>query len=806
MLDAFRQDLRFALRQLSHVPSFSVPAILVLALGIGASVAVFSVVDHILLRPLAIPHPDRVVTICETGPRAGDYCSVATPNVVDWAKHDRAFEAIGAARTEAMALRTAEGARGVDVGIAMPGFLRALGVAPARGRMLNDDDGLPSGDGKVVVLTDALWRTALGGDPDVIGKTLVLDGGRYTVVGVLPPHTRIPRLDWARAWIPLPFDPSASENRDWRGFVAAARLAPGVSLRQAQDELRATESALATVYPKALRGWSVDVHRMRDYVVRGARPLLLTLLGAVALVLLLVCVTVSGLVLARATGRRHDMAVRYALGERRARLASRLLTEGLLLAAVGGAAGALLAVWGVRALRALAPAGIPRLDEVGVDGRVLAVAAGVSLVAGLLIGLLPALRLGTVELGGVLRGARGAAVDQRATRSRRFLVAGQLALALVLVTGSGLLLRSFANLLDWRPGFDTGHLLTFWTFASPGRYPAPPQVLDLYRRIEASLGALPGVRSVGTVSAGPLFGGGDGLTPVLIRGRGWSRDQAPGVSWYDAGPDYFSTLGEPLLRGRTFEESDDDASPTVVVINRAMAVRYWPGQNPLGATLSLPELDGAPTARVIGVVSDVEPFLPGRSAEPKLYLSNRQRTRWATYFVIRSEGDPAVLAPAVRKVLNGIDPDLEASQLGTMADHIGTQLVEPRFEMLAVTVFAVIALLLGVIGVYGLVAFTVRARAGEIGVRLALGASPRGVILWVLGGAAPMIAAGGLLGAGGALLFSRLLRGTLHGVTGHDPVAFLGAAALLGIAAILAALRPARRASRTDPMTVLRVE
>jgi len=806
VLDSLRLDLRQALRQLIRYPAYSVPAILILAIGIGASVAVFSLVDHILLRPLPIPHAERVVTICETSARSSDYCSVSTPNLVDWGRGSRSFEAIGAARTEAMALRTAGGAVGVNVGIAMPGFLRALGVQVAHGRMLTEADGPPSGDGGVVVVSDEFWRTQLGQRSDALGRQITLDGKPYTVVGVLAPRTDIPRLGHARLWVPLPWDPSTPANRDWRGFVAAARLAPGVSAAQAQTELRSRESALATSYPEALRGWSVDVHGMRDYLVRGARTELLAFLAAVALVLLLVCANVSGLVLAHATAREREIAVRSALGAGRGRLVSQLLAESCLLSGLGGAAGALLAVWGVRAVRALAPAGIPRLSEVTVDGRMLLLAGLLALASGVVVGLVPALRIGRPMLGEVFRAGRGAAGGRHTRRTRRLLVTGQLALALVLVASAGLLLRSFANLLDWRPGFDTDHLLTFWTYASPDKYPESPDVLAVYRRIGAALAAEPGVRGVGTVSAGPLFGGGDGLTPFMVAGRGWTRDKAPGVAWYDAGPGYFTTLGLPLLSGRSFEESDDARSPTVAVINRAMARKYWPNRNPVGASVSLPELDGAPTARVVGIVADVRPFLPDGSPRPEIYLSNRQRTRWATYFLIRTQGDPMALAPAVRRILAGIDPDLEASHLGTMGDHIGRQLVEPRFEMALVSVFAVIALLLGMIGVYGVMAYATRARAGEIGVRIALGAPPAGVVRWVLLDASHMIVAGSLLGIGGALLFARLLGSEIHGVSGHDPAAFLGAVALLGLGALAASLRPALRASRVDPMAVLRSE
>lgn len=799
-------DLRSALRRLRRRPGFTATAILTLALGIGATVAVFSVVDHVLLEPLPISHSDRVVTICETNPRTSDYCSVATPNLVDWSRAGKAFEVMGAARTESMALRTSGGARGVSVGIAMPGFLRAVGAAVERGRMLEDQDGPPTGDGKVALVTSQFWQNELGGEKDIIGRTLILDGERYVVIGVLSAESVVPRLDYAGLWVPLPWDPATPENRDWRGFVAAARLKPGFTVEEAQSELRSTESALATIHPEALDGWSVDVQRMRDYVVRGSRAPLFTFLAAVGLVLLLVCANISSLMLAHATSMQREMAVRFALGAGRRRLMRQHLADSLLLSLIGGGGGVLVAIWGVRLFRLLAPPGIPRLNEISVDARALLVTLGISVSAGLVMGLVPAIRIRELRLGEIFRGGRSPSVDRSTHRFRRWLVVGQLALGLVLVSSAGLLLHSFNNLLGWQPGFDTDHLVTFWTVASPGKYPQAAQALDVYRRISMALEAQPGVRAVGTVSAGPLFGGGDGLTPFLIAGRGWRRDAAPGVAWYDAGPNYFPTLGLPLLRGRLFEESDRADGPTVVVINQAMARHYWQDQNPIGSTISFPELDGAPAARVIGVVADIKPFLPEHEAPAEVYFSNRQRTRWATYFVVRTDGDTAALLPAIRRNLQGIDPDLEASQLGTMEDHIGAELARPRFEMLLVTVFAVLALLLALIGIYGLVAYSTQARSGEIAVRLALGASPRGILWWTLADVGAMVSVGTLIGLAGTYLFAKLLAGTIHGLSQHDPLTLISAASVLVLGALVASIRPARRAARVDPMEMLRHE
>ncbi len=798
-----KRDLRHALRSLARTPAFTLSALLVLSLGIGSSVAIYSVVDHILLRPLKLPDSERIVTICERNP-ALHACVVSTPNLLDWSRSVRGFTSLGAARTESFSLRTDDRARSIDAGIATAGFLPTLGIAPARGRLFTAQDGPPVGAGDVVVVSDGFWRDELGGDPDVLGHALELDGKRYTVIGVLPPEAVVPRLEYARVWLPLPWDPTLEENRDWRGFVGIGRLAPGVSPGEAAARLRTAETEMAATHPDALRGWGVDVLRMRDFLVAGARPLLLVFLAAVVLVLLLVVANMAGLFLVRGAAREREMLVRRALGAGGVQMVEKLLTESVLVAVLGGLGGVFVAVWAVHLFIALAPSGIPRLDEVGVDGRALLFAAAVALGSGVVFGLAPALRLRKPDLRRIFRSGRGVGGDLAVGRTRRRLVIAQLALALVLVTGAGLLLRSFASLVRWRPGFDTEHVLTFWLPLSTATYPKSDDALAAYRRIEASLRTLPGVRGVGTVSAGPLFGGGDGATPFLVEGRPGALERAESVAWYDAGPDYFSALGQRLLRGRFFTEADDAGAPAVAVVNRAFAERTWPDGSPIGARITLPRLEK--TVSIVGVVENVPPFHPGTPPEPEIYFSNRQQTRWATYFVLRTRGDPAALARPAVAAVKAIDANLDPSSVSTMSDHVDAALVGPRFSLALVSLFAILAAVLGVVGVYGLVAYGVEMRKGEFGVRLALGATPRRIVAHVLRDSAGLVAVGALLGLAGALLAERLLAGMIFGVSPRDAPTYLASAAILALAALAAAAVPAARAARADPAMPLRNE
>lgn len=798
-MDRILIDLRYAVRVLARSPGFTMASVLVLALGIGASTAVFSVVDNILFRPLDLPAADRVIAICETHPSL-ENCASATPTLLDFDARSRSFEAMGAARSWPYFLGTEDGGRPISVGFAVHRYFEALGLEAARGRLIRPADSPPDGSGRVAVVRHGFWQRELGGAPDVLGRTILLDDEPYRIVGVLPPDAFIPRLDWLEVWIPLPWDPTRAEDRNWRGFGTVARLGAGVDENAAEAELEAIRSGLAEAYPEDLRGWGVEIMHMRDLLVGDTRPVLLIFLGAVGAVLLIVCVNMASLLLTRATAREKELAVRSALGAGRGTLAAQLLAESTVLALLGGLGGAVVAFWATDLFLFLAPPGVPRIEEVVVDGRILGFTLAVSATTGFLFGLVPAARARRVEISQVLRGGRSPGSGQMARRTRRLLVVGQLALAVMLVTGAGLLYRGFSGLLEWDPGFETENLITFSVFFPPG-----PERPAWFRQVEEGIRAVPGVTSVGMVSAGPLFGGGDGQVSYFIEDADWTLAEAPSVAWFDAGPGYFETLGVEVVGGRTFSEADGpEAAMAVAVVNETFARRHWPDGSPLGQQVRLAELEA--TVEVIGVVRDVPPFDPTAPPSPELYLSNRQTLRGFPYVVVRTAIEPGAVVEPVRAAVESVHPDLDPSQVRTMEELVANQLVRPRFNALLVGLFAGVALLLGAVGIYGVVAYGVELQRHEIGVRMALGAGRARVVARVLGDGLRLLVVGVILGAGATLATGGLLTGLLYGVPPTDPWTFAATVAVLLLVGSAATLIPALRASRTDPQDALRVD
>lgn len=796
-------DLRHAARALRRSPGFTLSAVVVLAVGIGASTSIFSVVDHVLFRPLDIPEAERVVTVCEAN-EARDYCyGASTPTIADWLAETRTIEEMGAARPRTYTVDAGTEREWASVGLAMPGFLRAVGARTARGRLIGESDLPPEGDPRVVVVSHGFWRTELGGDPSVVGRTLLLDDEPHTVVGVLEAGTTVPRLDWVRLWAPLPWNPRLEENRDWRGLATAARLAPGVDVEEAEAELSALYAALAEVHPEELRGWTVRVRSMRAYLVGGTRDTLLVFLGAVALLLLIVCVNMASLLLTRATARERELAVRSALGAGRWALARHVLAESVLLAVAGGLGGALIAVWTTDLFLTLAPAGIPRIDEVAVDGRIFAFTAGVSMAAGLIFGAAPMARAGTVRMARLLRDGRSPGSGRAGGRLRKGLVVGQVALAVVLVVSAGLLIRSFGNLVDWDPGFDTSDVVTFQLFVPPGSRGGDEALGSFWTEVEAAVEGVSGVRAAATTSGGPLLPGGDGVTPFFVEGRrNPPVDAAPTVAWFNVAPDFFGTLGVPLVRGRTLRETDRSGSPPVALVNQAMAERHWLDGDAVGSRLRLPEQDRS--VEIVGVVRDVPPLDPGTATPPELYFTNRQYPRGAAYVVVRAEGAPSALVPRLENAVASLHPDLRPSGVRTLDARLRGRLVAPRFNAVLVGVFALVALLLGMVGVYGVVAYAVELREHEIGIRMALGADAGEVVRWVLARGFVLVAVGAVVGLVAAVELTGLLSDLLHGVEPTDPVTFAGAAAVLIGAGLAAVVIPAVRASRTSPLIALR--
>ena len=812
MTSRLASDLRHGFRSLARSRAYTALVVGVLAIGVGASAATFTVVDHILFRPLALPESERLVTLCETHEKT-DWCGISPVNAADWAAASRTLAALGVARGESVSLRGADGrARGVAGGIATPGFFRALGISPQAGRLLSDEDQPPRGEGRAVLVSADFWRATLDADPAAVGRTLLLDDQRYTVVGVLPEGAFVPRLDWIQVWMPLPFDPRDEEIRHWRGFVSAGRLAPGATLAAAGVELASLRDELESAHPEELRGWGVRVLRMRDSLAADVRPTLLLFLGAVGLLLLVVCASLSNLLLARLGARRNELAVRAALGASRAALARQLLAESAFASALGGILGLGVAAAGVRLFVALAPPGVPRLDEVAVDGRAFAFCLAAAVAVQLLVAGTAALQRRRTGLADVTRERGGSAGLRAGVRLRRALVAGEVALAVVLLAGSGLLMRSFGKLAAWDPGFSTERLLLFQTYLPQERYAGPEELRAVYRRLEAALAAVPGVLAVGSGSAGPIFGG-DGATAVLAAAGG-SAEHAPTASWYDVGPSYFSTLGLPVVEGRVFTERDDAGGARALLVNQTLARRLRADGKVIGTRVELPEIGvevldaGSDPFRgeIVGVVADVPSFEAGHPAEAAVYLPNRQRPRWGTFFILRTSGEPRGLAPAVAAALASVDPDLAPSNLSTLTDEVALRLRRPRFSLGVVGAFALVSLLLGMAGVYGVVAYTVSLQRQELGVRVALGAHPGALLRAVLADGLRMVAVGALCGIVAALLLTRLLRDLLFGVLPADPVAFGVTALVIAASALAACAAPALRASRVDPNTALRAE
>lgn len=811
MIERLFFDIRLAVRQLLRTPGFSAAAILILGLGIGASTAVFSVVDTILFRALPLPEADRIVTLCEAHEGDRTYCTASPPNVSDWQDEVQALDALGIARSRGVEIHDGTRRTSVLAAMATPGFLRAVGAQPALGRLLGEEDAIPQASGRSILLSWALWQSEFGSDPDIVGRTITMSSGGdgvtwnhdpVTVVGVLTEGFEVPRLQGTRAWIPLQFDARAEQYRGWRGFVALARLARGADLQGAEADLNRIQASLAAVHPDAVRNWSVQVVPLREFVTKEVRALLLLFLGAVAVVLAIVCVNLAGLLVARATKRERELTVRAALGAGRGRLLQHLLAEAGLLALCGGLAGVLMATWLVPTFLWLAPAGIPRMAEVSVDARVLAFSLGITALTGLLFSLAPALRVLGMFGQATLQLGRRSTSDRPAQRMRSALVVSEVALAVTLVLSAALLLRSFARHAAFDPGFDIQRLLTFQVYPPMRRYETREQVLEFYRRAEERLQAVPGVASVGTASAGPLIGGGDGRTPFLVQGRAdVPVSDAPQVEWFDAGPGYFPTLGVPIVQGRNLSATDGMGSQVTALVNETMAARYWPGESPVGARLSLPQWET--DALIVGVVADVKQFqAPG--VEPAIYVSNRQKPRWATFFVVRTTGDPATLKRSVEAAFAELDPEVQPHALRTMEELLGAGLVAPRFNLLLIASFAICALVLSGVGVYAVISYTVALRTQEFGIRMALGARAAQVLAAVLLDGARLIVLGLVIGGVGALYFTRLLRSAIPDIAPSDPAAVAGTVLVLAFTGAIATFAPALRASRTEPGAVLR--
>lgn len=804
-MKSFLIDLRHSQRTLFKTPLFTVVALVTIALGIGANAAIFSFLNATLLRPLPLPEADRVIILTEQNPEKDPaHITVSPRNVEDWEQQSKTIEHFGPWRDwHGFKLSTANGTEGVSSAIASPEFFQALGLKPVLGRTFLPEENQPGHD-SVVLLSYSFWQSHLGGDRSVIGKSITLDKKSWTIVGVLPPEMEALDVGYWNIWAPVSIDPDRSLGRHQRNRQVYARLRPGVTLAEAQAEMNVIEQRLAEQYPKENAGWSVGIKRLKDAEVAAIRPALLIFLGVTVLVLLIACANVANLMLTRAAGRRKEFAIRVSLGANKLQILRLLLTESVMLALMGGALGLLLAYWLVDLFVALNPTALPGTGEVKLDGTVLAFTFALSALTGVVFGLAPALSSFKLNLVEELKDGVKGAQSGRWFRLRELLVVAQVALAVTLLIGAGLLGRTFVSLIKMEPGFNPNNLLVFQLFLPQDKYKDKNQVRAFYRQIMGEFKSIPGVADVSSVSAGPQFGGNEivewtaeGLAPSTSGDYQQAR-------YYDAGPDYFRTMQIPILRGREFTEQDNESSPDVAVVNETLARRYWPEGDAVGKRLILPR--SKKTLEVVGVAGDVRRFDLDNQIQPEIYWPYLQETRWATYFTLRTNQDPSSFVPAVRSRVTQADPELTVSRPSTMDALISRSLKRPRFNMVVLFIFAGAALVLAAVGLYGVVSYSVSQRTREMGIRLALGAEPRKVLRMVMRETLTFVLIGVVLGLFLARLAAQVLTTMLYGVRPTDPVTFTFVALLVVFVAALAGYIPAIRASRVDPMMALRYE
>jgi putative ABC transport system permease protein len=799
------QDVRFGLRVLWKRPGFTAVALAVLALGVGANTAIFSVVNAVLLRPLPYPGSERVVAFDGVNPSKGvEESNMSAPDFADWKAQTRSFEALSIYTEGGSNLTGGGEPERVTAAWVGPDFFRVIGVGAARGRALLPEDEDP-GAANVVVISHGLWQRLFGSDPSAVGRTVELGGRGREVVGVMPPGFDFPSR--AEVWGPLQLE-VAKEPRDNRAYQVLGRLREGVPLAQAQAEIDAVAARLAASYPVTNMGWGVDLDPLKDETVGEMRAALLLLLAGVALVLLIACANVANLLLARAAGRRREVALRLALGAGRWRVARQMLTESLLLALAGGALGAGLSVWLTDLIVALAPRNTPRLAEASLDARVFLFAVGATLLTGLAFGIVPALQASRADLGESLKeGGRGSAGGR--SRVRSGLVVSEVALSLLLLAGAGLLVKSFARLQAVDPGFDPEGVMTARVSLPGARYKEPAQKAEFYRALTERLNALPGVEAAGATASLPLGGSNLSVWRGLVpEGRPATPESDEPAAFSVVTPGYFPAMRIPLRAGRVFDERDDANAPKVIVVNETLARKVFAGQDPVGRHVTIWRDEKFPR-QVVGVVGDTKPSSLDAAEAPQMYVPHAQDAGWGGLSLAvraRGGGDPSALAPLLREEVRALDRQLPVYDVKTMAKVWADSTAYRRVTMFLMAGFAAAALLLAGVGLYGVLSYTVAQRTHEIGIRMALGARGSDVLRLVVRQGMLLTLAGLGVGLAGALLLTRLMTGLLYGVSAADPVVYALVSLLLAAVALLACLVPARRATKVDPMIALRYE
>jgi putative ABC transport system permease protein len=797
-------DLRYALRQLIKSPGFAAVTILTLALGIGACTAIFSVVNAVLLRPLDYPDPARLVIIRETNLPDFPEFSVSPPNYLDWEKQTKSYEYLAAYSGSRINL-TGDGEPQQLVGIkATAHYFDVYGIKPALGRTFLPEEDAP-GKNHVVVLSYPFWQRVFGGAADVLGRPVQLNGEPYTVIGVAPLGFGIAsKID---AWMPMAFKPDETAN-DARGghyLSVVGRLRSGVTVAQAEAELKVLAAQLATQYPDSNKGWGVFIMPLQDYSVRDVRTVLYTLLGAVGCVLLIACANIANLLLARATARHREISIRAALGASRARLVRQLLTESVLLALCGGLAGMLLARWGLDALLALAPANLPRVTDIHLNAGVLVFSLALSVITGLVFGIAPAWLAARADVNEALKqGSRGSTEGGARGRMRSALVVIEVTLALMLLGGAGLLARSFIQLAHVDPGFTPENATVLRLSLPQKKYALPEQQTAFADALLERIKTLPGVQAAGLTHSMPLVG--DYVLSFNIEGRSAiAPSDLPNTNYYAVTPEYFRAMGIRLVRGRIFTARDDAKAPRVAIINETMARQHFPNEDPIGKRINI--TNGPDTWReIIGIVGDIKQYGVDKATSNQSYEPFAQVPFSSLNVVIRASGPSTALLGAIRPTVYAVDKDQPIGAIRPLEEIMADSIARQRFAMTLLTVFSLVALVIAAVGIYGVMAYSVVQRTGEFGIRMALGAQQRDVLRLVLAQGGKLVGLGLIIGLAATLAASRAMGSMLFNTSAQDPLTLGMITLLLGAVALVACLLPATRATKVNPIEALRAE
>ncbi len=798
-------DIRYGVRMLLRNPGSTAAAVVTLALGIGANTAIFSIVDAVLLRPLPFKDPAQLVLLTESDPGKVDKTGASYPSYIEWQNQNTVFEEtaayVGTGATDDLVLGLPDSSERVQYSAVTTSFFSILGVRPTLGRAFVAAEEQPD-NAKVFLASDVLWRRSFGADSHAIGKTVLLDGENYTLVGVMPSWFQFPA--GCDVWLPFGVLGGGQQERISHPLRVLGRLRPGVNVQQASAEIDGIQQQIGKAYPATDAQWRVRGTPLLEEFSGNARASLLVLLGAVGFILLIACANVGNLLLAHAASREREFAIRAALGADARRLLRQALTESLLLVSFSGSLALLLAKAALPVAVALSAGRIQRIEQVTLDGRVLAFAAILALATVVLVSLAPVVHIGGVDIQESLReGQRGATRGPRSQRVRNALVVSEVALTLLLLCGAALMLKSFLDLNKVPPGFRPEHLLTMKIALPSAQYTNAKQTSLLLDEVLERLKVLPGVESAAATTTLPLSGEWNWGSFNIVGQPTLGRENALFAEWRGISAGYFPTMGIPLLRGRQFKDGDAQENSQVAIINQAMARRFWPGMDPIGQHLL--NFDRPPKAReIIGIVGDIKSF--GLDAESKSEYYTPYSAFWYMNLVLRSKQDPAVLAPAVQREIAAVDRSVAVYRIATMDALLSRSLAPQRLNLFLLAAFALLALALAVVGIYGVLAFGVSGRLQEIGVRMALGAQPGEILRLIVGQGMKIVSLGLILGAAASFVLTRLMASLLYKVSPTDPLTFGATSTLLALAALAACYFPARRAMRVEPVTALHQE